>query len=284
MAQIKPFAFVLMPFSSDFDDVYKLGIKSVADELGVVAERVDEQHFSETMLERIYRQIEQADFIIADMTGKNANVFYEVGYAHAKGKLCALITREASDIPFDLQHHAHVVYGGSVSGLREKLRPKLQWLLDESQKAKERIFDVTSVTGLGYLKRNDHRHLGTFDLEITIRNRSSQRSPEIEAIYIIATPGWMVSIDGRRCDSDDYKDGPEAKRKSFLQPTMSRLSPSAFMKLKPEFEREFWNKYNGAEEREVYSAKGIITLEIVTSEGTFEAHLDCALEFSEISF
>ena len=78
---VKPFAFVLMPFEAGFDDIYKLGIQATAKDCGIVAERVDEQSFSETILERIYRQIGSADFIIADMTGRNPNVFYEVGYA-----------------------------------------------------------------------------------------------------------------------------------------------------------------------------------------------------------
>lgn len=60
----KLFAFVLMPFGTDSDDIYKLGIKDVAKSLEVIAERVDEQSFSETILERIYRQIDSADFII----------------------------------------------------------------------------------------------------------------------------------------------------------------------------------------------------------------------------
>src|SRR3954452_23592229 len=66
-------------------------------------------------LERIYRQIELADIIIADMSGKNPNVFYEVGYAHAKQKLCILLTANADDIPFDLKHQRHIVYGESSS-------------------------------------------------------------------------------------------------------------------------------------------------------------------------
>ncbi len=55
MAEIKPFAFVLMPFGKKFDDIYQLGIKQTCTDLGIVAERVDEQIYSETMLERIYR-------------------------------------------------------------------------------------------------------------------------------------------------------------------------------------------------------------------------------------
>ena len=94
------FAFVLMPFDKAFDDVYKLGIKETANQLGILAERVDEQIFQEGILERIYRQIDAADLIIADMSGQNPNVFYEVGYAHAKGKLCVLMTKDVDDIPF----------------------------------------------------------------------------------------------------------------------------------------------------------------------------------------
>jgi hypothetical protein len=75
------FAFVLMPFDSAFDDLYRFGIKEPAEQLGIVAERVDEQIYTESILERIYHQIDLADIIIADMSGQNPNVFYEVGYA-----------------------------------------------------------------------------------------------------------------------------------------------------------------------------------------------------------
>ena len=49
------FAFVLMPFDSEFDDVYKLGIKEAASNLGIRAERVDEQLYHEGILDRIYK-------------------------------------------------------------------------------------------------------------------------------------------------------------------------------------------------------------------------------------
>jgi hypothetical protein len=74
------FAFVLMPFDAAFDDAYKLGIKDTAEQLGIRAERVDEQIFhKENILERVYSQIDAADLIIADLTGRNPNVFYETG-------------------------------------------------------------------------------------------------------------------------------------------------------------------------------------------------------------
>ena len=96
----KPFVFVLMPFDSTFDDIYKFGIKGAADDIGAYAERVDEQNFTEGILDRIFNQISKADVIVADMTGKNPNVFYEVGYAHALGKITLLLTQNTDDIPF----------------------------------------------------------------------------------------------------------------------------------------------------------------------------------------
>jgi hypothetical protein len=54
--QPKPFVFVLMPFQKEFDDIFKLGIKAACNEAGAYAERVDEQIFEGSILERIYNQ------------------------------------------------------------------------------------------------------------------------------------------------------------------------------------------------------------------------------------
>lgn len=104
------YVFVLMPFSDEFKNVYDLCIKTVCKENFVTCERLDELIFSEGMLEKIYTQINKADFIIADMSERNANVFYEVGYAHALNKKVILLTNNAADIPFDLKHFQHIVY------------------------------------------------------------------------------------------------------------------------------------------------------------------------------
>jgi hypothetical protein len=131
--QPKPFVFVLMPFDKEFEDVYKLGIKTSCQNAGAYAERVDEQIFATSILERIYNEINKADVIVADMTGRNPNVFYEVGYAHALGKTVILLTRKADDIPFDLKHYPHIVYGGSISDLVPELEKKVRWAISQSK-------------------------------------------------------------------------------------------------------------------------------------------------------
>jgi hypothetical protein len=127
MSFTKQFVFVLMPFDAAFDDVYQLGIRAACSDAGAYCERVDEQIFHESILERVYNQIGKADLLIADMTGRNPNVFYEVGYAHALGKRVFLLTRNADDIPFDLKHYPHIVYGGSISKLKDELEKRVRW-------------------------------------------------------------------------------------------------------------------------------------------------------------
>lgn len=128
----KPFVFVLMPFSSDFDDIYRYGIKKACEDHGCYCERVDEQMFDGTILDRIYNQITKADVVVADMTGRNANVFYETGYAHALGKRVVLLTQSTDDIPFDLKHYTHLVYNGRISDLAQQLGPRIAWTISEA--------------------------------------------------------------------------------------------------------------------------------------------------------
>ena len=285
MTKIKPFAFVLMPLDDEFNDLYKFGIKKTANELGIIAERVDEQQFSETILERIYRQIENCDFIIADMTGKNPNVFYEVGYAHAKGKLCALITQNASDIPFDLKHHTHIIYNGTIGNLVEKLKPKLSWLMSECEKDNQQQIDVSYNADSGYLKKTEYIHKGSFELEITLRNKSERHSPEIEAYYIVTTRKWALSVDGAVCGCDDYEDdNGKRMRKHLINPSIRRLAPTAFAQIKLRFERDLWRKWSGEEMKEEYFSKGMVTLEVITSKGTLQHDLPLETTFSEFPF
>jgi hypothetical protein len=118
-----------MPFDQAFDDVYKLGIKPACESAGAYCERLDDQIFHENMLHRVYNQISKADIIVSDMTSRNPNVFYETGYAHALNKRVVLLTKDASDIPFDLKHYPHIVYGSSIASLKDELRRRVEYFL-----------------------------------------------------------------------------------------------------------------------------------------------------------
>ena len=147
----KSIVLVLMPFSDDFKDIYESGIKSACRNIGVVVERVDEQIHDQSILDQIYDQIGRADIIVADMTGRNPNVFYEVGYAHALQKRVILLTQRSQDIPFNLKHYQHIIYGADSDFLREQLRRKIKWSIKHpkkrptTQELKDRIKELKNV-------------------------------------------------------------------------------------------------------------------------------------------
>lgn len=131
----KPFVFVLMPFRDEIEDIYKLGIKETCEKAGCRCERVDEQSFKQTILQQIYEQIKKADIIVAELSEKNVNVYYELGYAHCiPGKTVILLAKNEDQIPFDLKPYQHVVYHGKIVELQEKLEKKLKWAIEESKK------------------------------------------------------------------------------------------------------------------------------------------------------
>lgn len=277
------FAFVLMPFDSRFDDIYKFGIKEPAGHLGVLAERVDEQIYSEGILDRIYRQIELADVIIADMTGQNPNVFYEVGYAHAKGKLCILLTSSADDIPFDLKHRRHIVYSESITTLKERLIEEITWARGEIENVQKSHIKVKLQSVSGELKKNKFWAEGHVDFKIDLLNESNKPSAEIEAAYFYSTKGWALFQEGRECPSTD-SDLPEFDKRHFLTPPLRRLHKNSWGQLKFQSKKTLAWALKGEELKDSYKVTGRSVLRLVTSEGNFDYELPIDVTIGEFPF
>lgn len=67
-----------------------------------------------------------ADLILCEMSGRNPNVFYELGLAHAIGKPAILISRKEEDIPFDLRHVRTILYDSTEAGWEDKLQEDIK--------------------------------------------------------------------------------------------------------------------------------------------------------------
>lgn len=279
------FAFVLMPFSAEFDDVYRLGIKEPAATLGIKAERVDEQLYRETILDRIYRQIEAADIVIADMTGRNPNVFYEVGYAHAKGKLCVLLTAAAEHIPFDLKHRRHIIYGGSILRLQASIIEELQWARKEIQNTRNSRIKVTLQDSVGNVERNqtETRDEGTAILSVDLVNEFDRVSPDIEGIYFYTTRAWAVSQNGKEC-AFTASDIPRFERRHFLSSPVPRLQKGAWAQIQFEVEKVLARTWKGEVLKDEYKVGGRSMLRLVTNEGYFDYDLNVHIEFFYLPF
>lgn len=109
---------VMMPFREDFDPVYN-AIKSACDDQTMQAIRVDELKRSRIIVDDVYKTIIQSRLVICDFTGKNPNVAYEAGLAHALNREVIMIVQEAEDIGFDLRHRRYIRYSPTPRGLEE---------------------------------------------------------------------------------------------------------------------------------------------------------------------
>lgn len=111
--------FVLMPFLDELQPVYEDHIMKVGKRCGLSVARADDFFTHGTVMSDIWSAINQSDLIVADCTGRNPNVFYEVGLAHALGKATILTVQDRSDIPFDLQHIRVLQYSYNPRGMQE---------------------------------------------------------------------------------------------------------------------------------------------------------------------
>lgn len=122
-------AFVAMPFAKRYRELYELGIKNVCQSKGIHPLRLDDEVFSGQIIQRIHQGIQSSHVVIAELSERNPNVYYEVGYAQALGKPAIYCISNAKLIPFDLASYRHIVYGRGLTLLREQLAMHLDQIV-----------------------------------------------------------------------------------------------------------------------------------------------------------
>lgn len=118
---------VMMPFGPGFQAVYET-LQASAEAVGLRCRRADEIWENPAVIQDVVSLIDRARVVICDCTGRNPNVFYEIGIAHTLGRDVILITQNEADIPFDLRHLRYVPYlnnGEGLNALGERLQARL---------------------------------------------------------------------------------------------------------------------------------------------------------------
>lgn len=132
------FIFALMPFQKDFDNVFDVlqnAVNQIPDKK-YKCTRADE-HFTTHSIwcENICKPIRKAKYLIVDITGRNSNVFYELGLSHAlENTEAIIITQNIDDAPFDIKDLGLIEY--STDALKE-LRTSVTNAITKLDKAKE---------------------------------------------------------------------------------------------------------------------------------------------------
>ena len=134
-----PTAFLLTPFSAaaagdEKPATYRAVQRAVRDackDAGVELRRADSIFRSGVIVEQVREAIAEADLVIAVCTGKNANVFYELGLSEAMGRRPILVAPNARHLPFDKAHCRCHMYG-SKRLTTKNLRARLVKAIEET--------------------------------------------------------------------------------------------------------------------------------------------------------
>ena len=128
----KPNCFIIMPFGGWFDKYYKEIYIEAIENAGFEANRADDLYRPGNIVSDIWKYTKEADVVLADLTNKNPNVFYELGLAHAITKPAVLITASMDDVPFDLRSLRVLVYDKNAPDWGKKLKISITNSLKET--------------------------------------------------------------------------------------------------------------------------------------------------------
>jgi hypothetical protein len=120
-----PYLFILMPFGEEWSDAVRETISRTCARLEnqgtrLECERADEIARPGRITQQIIESIKRADVIVADITGNNANVMFELGYADALDKLIVVLNQNLAAAPFDIKDWRAIAYSVDALGAAEQ--------------------------------------------------------------------------------------------------------------------------------------------------------------------
>lgn len=118
--------FVMMPFATPLGGYYQSVYKPAIEKAGLQPVRADAEIFGAgKIMNQVWSGISRAKVLVAELTSRNPNVFYELGLAHALRKPVVLVSSNEDDVPFDLQHIRVIYYDVNDPFWGQKLLSKV---------------------------------------------------------------------------------------------------------------------------------------------------------------
>lgn len=119
MVAERPRLFVVMHFAEPYDSLFEQVIEPVAEQEGYGAFRASDIAGPGVILQDITESINRAAVVLAEVSPVNANVYYELGYAHAIGKPVIIMADRATGLPFDISGYRCIFYDNTIAGKTE---------------------------------------------------------------------------------------------------------------------------------------------------------------------
>lgn len=129
--------FVAMPYGStederrEFSRIYRFLIRTAAEDLGLDCVRSDFEDRGGHILSNVIEDLVDSDIVIADLSGLNWNVAYELGMRHVFHKKgTVLICNSSTNLPFDVQSLNVMFYSDDWLDKEEELCEKLKKIIE----------------------------------------------------------------------------------------------------------------------------------------------------------
>jgi len=225
------------------------------------------------MVSEIYRQIDKADFIIADMTNRNPNVFYEVGYADARKKLVLLLTQNTNDIPFDFKQRPHIIYDGEIQKLRKELGKRINWAKTEVEKRTREKINISFEIINSDIWRSQYTDTAVVTYKLEISNLSEEAVNDIQFLDIYTSVGWDFFLDEKKLKSEVIKDKKGNQRRHRLTPEIKMIPSNDHLQIEIEGKKDVARLWNNEERQDSYRLNGYIVFELFTSSGSIKKQI-----------
>ena len=131
----KDICFTIMPFGGWMDDYYETIFCPAIESAKLIPKRADDLYRPSTIVHDIWEYTKQAKVVLANLTGKNPNVLYELGLAHAIAKPAILVTETLEDVPFDLRALRIIEYDKNSPEWGKLLQQNIEEAIKEILKA-----------------------------------------------------------------------------------------------------------------------------------------------------
>ncbi|MBA3440418.1 MAG: hypothetical protein H0T92_11165 [Pyrinomonadaceae bacterium] len=169
----------------DLDKSYRLLIKPVVEEMGLICIRADEIRHSGTIDVPMYQELLTADVVIDNLSTANANALYELGIRHAlRARTTIVISENKLHYPFDLNHVVITSYThlgdaidfDEVMRFRRILGDTLEAVLRDQNTA---LVQIGSQVEIGsHILWKGHRSFSISCMQLKFCTRATQRITE----------------------------------------------------------------------------------------------------------
>lgn len=180
----EPTCFVIMPFKEPYNTCYREVLQPSLKKVGLRVVRSDEIFHPKAFIQTIWECIIDADIVVAEMTGMNPNVLYELGLCHAIDKTVIMMTQTIDDLPADLRYINCICYDTSHPRWAEKLGKDVCRMVEGARETQGRASYVQPAASLdkeGRINELEDRLAESVNQFDELRSRNESIKTELES-------------------------------------------------------------------------------------------------------